>query len=802
MPMRWGKRIVLAVVILAVLALAGGVGSVYLYFRPGLPVTDGQLRVSGLKGSVEVIRDRWGVPHIYAQDEEDLFFAQGYVEAQDRFWQMELSRRAAQGTLAEVLGEPALKSDELARTLGFARDAQTEWDLLDADTRTALEAYARGVNAYLSMAGRQLPVEFSLLHYTPAPWQPLDSVAWARLVAWRESGDWQQELLHARLVHAVGPERAAELEPAGGLSLSLPGDLGNGAALAQALLVDGVGQDWAWGDTMPAGGSAWTVASAGTAGNRPILAADMAAPVQMPGAWYEIHLVGGRYDVIGGTLPGIPGVLSGRNRTIAFGSTETAGDTTDLYVERVRMQLGKAYFAASPLQAEYDGRWEQAQAYPQQIRVRGQGQPVDLTVHVTRHGPLLSAPSSQGEQVAVRWAGAGQPTAYTRCVLALDRASNWDDFQAVARAWTVPARTLVYADIDGNIGYAVAGTIPVRSQGDGSLPVPGWTGAYEWAGFVSPDALPQAHNPQDGRIVAAGNALAVSGLPEPTSPDTETSFRADRISQLLQAQPKLTAAQGEAVLNDDLGPVQPLLSHLLTLAPQGWIQERSMPYLRDWNLHYDADSAGAGIFETFYWRLAHHTLDDELGPDLVQEYLNINPDARKVLEGMATQPANPWFDDTRTPQQETRDDIFHSAFADALDWLGRRYGDLPYEWNWGRVHNIWFRHALGVQWPFTIWLNRGAMRDGGSASSVNATLPDYSERLAVGTASAYRMVIDLSASGQSLATTATGQSGNPLSGHYGDTINAWRQGQAHPLLYSRDAVLKAQQARLVLDPAN
>lgn len=789
---KFNKTVGLLLSMAVVLALLG-TGGVYLYPRLALPVVNGRLAVPGLNAPVEVIRDRWGVPHIYANNEDDLFFAQGYVQAQDRLWQMDLCRRAAQGTLAEVLGEDALPSDRLARTLGFARGALAEWAMLEPDVKQALEAYARGVNAYLSAPGRRLPVEFQSLGYTPAPWQPLDSLAYARLAAWGQSPEWREELLRARLVRAVGPERAAQLELAGGEALAVPGELADLEAVGKPLPLEDAGQVWPW-FARTTGGNCWAVDGSRSVSGHPLLAADLHLPVQMPSPVYEMHLVGGRYDAGGATLPGIPGVVIGRNRSIAWGSTTGALDTVDLYVERVR--------PGSPLQVEYQGQWEDVQVVAEQIGVRGHSEPVQLPVYVTRHGPLITEPVSgqPAEALALCWAGKQQATAFTRALLALNRATNWEEFRLALRDWTVPAQTLIYADTAGNIGYVLAGSAPVRIRGDGSFPVPGWVSDYEWYGLAPTETLPWELNPPSHSILAAGGLATGASYPgQPQGP--AAPYQAEQLSALLAARDKLTAEDMRAIQNDLRGPEQPLLNRLLALPPEGWLQERTTPYLRDWDLRYDSESAGAGIFEAFYWRLAHNTWDDELGAELVDNYLDLCPNSRAFLEELG-QFDSPWFDDQRTPGREGRDEIIARSYAEGIDRLGRRFGDLPYEWNWGRVHNITFRHALGQRWPLTILLNRGAMRASGSPLCLSMTGPTYEQRMTVETAPLYRLIADLGSGTGTVAMNTPGQSGNPFSPHYTDMIEPWRKGDYHPLLHGgQEAVLAVKEGVLVLAPA-
>lgn len=781
-----------ALLVLIVAALLMGAGGAYFDLQPGPWAWRGELTADGLEESVEVIRDRWGVPHIYARNEHDLFFAQGYVQAQDRLWQMEECRRMAQGTLAEVLGPEALASDRLARTLGFGRAARAGWQGLEEETRARLEAYAQGVNAYLSAPGRRLPIEFALLGLEPTPWQPEDTLAWAGLHAWSQQSGWQAEVTRARLVSAVGPERAAALDPAIGEAPLADSQLVGLAAFQEPLLLEGVDQPWPWA-AGASGGLAWAVDGSRTASGGPILAAAPRTPVQMPTLWYEMHLVGGGYDVAGATLPGMPGVVIGRNRALAWALAGSPVDGSDLYVER--MQVGD-----TP-RAEYEGQWESVRVLEEEVRVRGESEPVQLRVLTTRHGVIVSDAESGSElQAALHWLGADQPAALLRCLPALNRAASWDEFLLALEGWGAPAQLLLYADTHGQVGYALAGT-EARRTGQGALPLPGWTGEHEPQGAVQGDALPHGLWPGAEPLIAVDGWVAAEGWPAAGGDGTPEVFAAERIAELVRGADGLSAVDAGRILVDDVGPEQPLLETLLAREPVGWVQERTVPYLQEWDGRYDRESAGAGVYEAFYWRLAHNALDDELGPELVDAYLNANPGHRWAMEAVAAEADCPWFDDRRTPERDDREEIVARSLAEGLDGLGRRFGDLPYEWNWGRVHSVTFRHVLGTQWPLTILMNRGAMRAGGGQYCVDAAWPDYEQRMAVGSAPTYRMVVDLAAEGEMLAVNAPGQSGHPFSRHYADMVELWREGRYHHLLLEREQIEAEARDNLTLQPA-
>ncbi|MDP9371824.1 MAG: penicillin acylase family protein, partial [Chloroflexota bacterium] len=516
--------------------------------RRPLPRLAGELTLPGLAAPVEVIRDRWGVPHLYARGNADLFMAQGFVHAQERLWQMELQRRTGRGQLAEIFGPVALESDRFLRTLGFGRIAEREADALAGETREAVEAYVRGVNAFIAAGGSRLPVEFTILRFRPRPWEPADVLAWGKIMALNLSGNWTTEVLRARIVAAVGVERAAELDPAypDDHPLTIPGgvryrpDLG-----ADALDAEEATRPFAGGgDIGPQGSNAWVVGGARAAGGRPLLANDPHLALQMPSLWYENHLTGGDYEVAGTSIPGSPGVVIGHNARVAWGVTNGMNDVQDLYIER--------FDPADPTGTRYEfrGAWERAEVVREEIAVRGR--PAEtLEVRVTRHGPVISPlipptgadgdGATRDQALALRWT-ALEPGRLLQSVLAIDRARDWASFRAALADWTVPPQNFVYADVDGHFGYALGGDLPVRARGDGRLPVPGWTGEWEWTGIIPHDELPHALDPAAGYVVTANNRIVAPEEAPHMHAEWASGYRAARIHELIGATPLHDAA--------------------------------------------------------------------------------------------------------------------------------------------------------------------------------------------------------------------------------------------------------------------
>src|SRR5439155_2133652 len=499
----------------------GAAGARRWFLKRPLPPRHETLDVPGLEERVEILFDRWGVAHVYARGEHDASFAHGYVHARDRLWQMELNRRIAKGELAEILGPGALPADRFLRRLGFRRAAEAATAALDPEDAAILEAYCAGVDAYA--AGHPPPVEFTLLRLRPAPWRPEDGLAFGQFMAFTQTWNWESELIRARLIARFGPERAAEME-AGGVAAGVAGGGGRdpvpvGAAAEAFRPLAGL---------VGAGGSNnWVVSPRRSASGRALLANDPHLAPQVPGVWHAIHLAAGAEEVAGVGLPGIPGVIIGHNRWIAWGITSGITDTSDLFIERPHPSDAARF--------EFDGEWETARVIEEEIRVKGEPTVVDEVV-LTRHGPLLNGTldiPAEGAPLALKAVALEAPPIQA-AVRKLNQARDWDGFLAALGNWTHPCLNIVYADVDGNIGYKMAGLVPVRAGGDGYAPVPGWESGHEWTGYIPFEDMPQAFNPPEGTFATA-NTRPAAPSPHFLTRDWIDDARWRRIVELLQA---------------------------------------------------------------------------------------------------------------------------------------------------------------------------------------------------------------------------------------------------------------------------
>ncbi|WP_214109316.1 penicillin acylase family protein [Acrocarpospora catenulata] len=832
-PLRWLFRILTLLVILALLLA----GTVTWTVRRSFPQTSGELTLPGLTKPVTVYRDAYGVPQIYADTPDDLFRAQGYVHAQDRFWEMDFRRKTTAGRLSELFGEATLDIDKVVRTLGWRRVAEREFALLDPEAQRGLEAYAAGVNAWLDQndgfADRSL--EYAVLKltngaYRPEPWTPADSLAWMKAMAWDLRSNMDDELERALDAGALPVARVDELFPAypydrhrpivtAGAVQDTKFDPAAPVTAASAALTrvsrvlrtvpSLLGTDGA--DRKGIGSNSWVVAGKFTDTGKPLLANDPHLGPRIPSIWYQAGLhcrtrsAACPYDVAGFTFSGLPGVVIGHNHRVAWGFTNLGPDVTDLYVERIQ---GETY--------QTETGWVPFQTLTEQIKVAG-GAPVELKVRSTRHGPIISevlesagkslpgAGKNLGEgapadsqAIALRWT-ALEPSITANAIFLLNTAENWDQFRKAASYFEAPSQNLIYADVDGNIGYQAPGKIPIRSSGDGRWPSAGWTGEQEWTGYIPFEELPYAYNPPEGWIATANNAAIGPGYRHFLTSDWAYGYRSQRIADRLKA---LTAAgkvtlqsMADLQMDDTNGLAPTLVPHLLRVGGG------HTALLKDWNHTQSRDSAPAAYFNVIWRNLLARVFHDELpegarpqGGDRWWEIM------RAVLDD----PDAAWWDDVRTKNGvETRDDMLRAAIADADAEIAERLGDDPADWRWGDLHTLELTHETfgtsgiaPIEWLF----NRGPLPAAGSKDAVNATGWSTEDGYEVDWVPSMRMVVDLADLDRSRWINLTGASGHAFHSSYADQAELWADGATTPWPFTKRATETAAADTLTLKP--
>ncbi|MBI2921672.1 MAG: penicillin acylase family protein [Planctomycetes bacterium] len=769
--------------------------------RARLPLISGTLALPGLSSPVEIFRDRWGIPHVYAASARDLLFAQGFVHAQDRFWQMELNRRTAAGRLSELFGPVALETDRLARTMGFRRTAGEDWKLLPDPARDAVQAYADGVNAWISDPSSRPPVELFLLRQRPEPWTAADTLAFSRLMMWMLSHAWSAEVVRAELVQKAGEELAAELEirypdrnpivlPQG-IDFSAFGPDGSLAAVRGPFVGRGRGSN------------SWAVAGRLTATGKPFLCNDVHLQLSIPSIWYEAHLEGGGFRVTGGSIAGLPFVLAGHNARIAWGVTLAFTDAEDLFLEE--------FDPADRRRVKYRGSWEDVRVVPEEIRIKGRGPHVE-DVAETRHGPVVSGLVGKDLPRALALSSMSlRPSSGLEGWRRLNLAAGWDDFVGAARWIEAPQLAMPYADVDGNIGYWVTGKLPVRAKGQGLAPVPGWDGEHEWTGEVPFEEMPHALNPRAGRVVTANHRIVPDGYPHFLGAAWMNGWRARRIEEALSEKKNGFTAADFRALQADLVclPGRELVARLAGTAGASAAETAALDLLRAWDGVLGPDSRGGAVYEVLRGFLARELLEPVLGRELAARALGAGThplilhsneyfghDTTLVLR-MLDAPASAWV-----VRAGGRDAWIARSLAQAVDWLRGRLGPDPAAWSWGRLHRAHFHHALALRKPFDVVFGIEPVPVGGDGDTVLQSMWSPGDPWeAHSYCPTIRTIMDLSDWSKSIAMHAPGQSGQLGSPHYDDLVKLWAKGEYHPMLWERAEIVRVCPERLVLDPA-
>jgi penicillin amidase len=784
--MKRAAKIVVAIVLAIVLAGTGA----WLYLQQSLPMLDGQVSAKGVGASVEVVRDREGVPHIFAKSARDGWFAMGYVHAQDRLWQMEFQRRVAQGRLSEFLGERAFETDKLFRTLGIARMAARIVERMDADTRANLEAYSAGVNAF--MAGDPvLPIEFHAFRLGFPTWKPEDSVGWLLVMAWDLSTNWRTELGRLRYATKLGAQRAAELLPnyPGDTVPPLPDFKTLYAAIesdANALLAQYPMREEA------VGSNSWVVSGAHTESGKPLLANDPHLGMQAPALWYLAHVSTSEGNVVGGTLPGVPFITLGRNDHVAWSMTAANGDTQDLFVERVAPGDAESYVTPKGT-AKFEVRDEVIRVGSEERRMR---------VRSTRHGPVISdavksadGVAPKGHVLALAWAALSEDNAGMRAGFAMNRAHDYGQFMKALRDFSAPTMSLVFADDAGRVGFIMPAAIPVRrpdNEAMGRVPVPGWDAKYDWQGFLPFDKLPMVQDPKSGRIVTANHKITPPGYKPFISVDWFPPYRADRIDELLAQRPKHSIDSFAKMQADDLSRLaRELLPIALAAKPADDSGRRAQALLHGWKGNMAVDSAAALAFAAWYRELTRLVYADELD-DLFKEGWDMRAAFMiSVMKGERGQER--WCDDVRTPAKETCATQAARAFELAAKDLEERYGAIG-GWRWGTAHTAASDHRPFGFVPYIARFFNVAPPTAGDTYSVNVGhffIRDEARPFANRHAPSLRAIYDLADLDRSLYMQSTGQSGNVLSPWYASFADRWAKVEYITIPARREAIVAA-----------
>lgn len=793
----WLQRtFILVGLLLGIVVIVIGM-TVGIWLRRPFPQLEGQLQVPGLSANVDIYRDNLGIPHIYAQNRADMLFAQGYVHAQDRFWQMESSRRLAQGRMAEVLGPAALESDRFMRNIGLNRVARTVLDFYEREypgTLADLQAYSAGVNAYLQQNGDRVSFNHAVLGalqpWPIEPWTPYDTISYGAFMSWVFGASWDGEYSNTVMYKASDPALIEKLLPtyittrpvivasATDSERPRPQQYVDPRVLErlQAVQLPDTTMEYLQGYGLtPPGSNAWAISGAHTASGKPMLANDPHLQVTMPSNWYQIGLHSPGFDVVGFSLPGGPGVIIGRNASISWGMTNAVVDVQEVYLEKLNPD--------NPLQYEFEGEWHDVEIVREVIKVAGAADYI-VDVRLTRHGPIMTEVGDDiSDVIAVQWEAHRKPFRLFKAILDLNAATNYTEFRQALSYWDSPAISFVYADTAGNIAYQLTGNVPIRATQATRFVVPGWTDDNEWIGWVDYADLPAVLNPAQGYVVSANNEISSAYFPALYV--TVPGDRAQRISELLQEKisrgERLTAESFATMQRDYYSRLgQTYTQHITALRSDDPEIQALIEQLRGWDFQLAPESSAAGIFSIFLMQLTKQIYHDEFGDTLYERYIKQhNLAILTSLHLLADDPTHAWWDDVTTSERETRDVIMLRALGDTAAWLREHAGANRANWQWGAIHQITFRLLpLGMSgiWPLEQLVNRGPYAVGGDVTTINVHSWTFNEVGKVAFYPSLRFIADMGAGETAFGLNSIGQSGHPTHPNYDDMIAPWLAG--------------------------
>ncbi|HWP82158.1 MAG TPA: penicillin acylase family protein [Bacteroidota bacterium] len=797
-------RILIGLTFFIIIFLIAAAGVGYYLITRSFPKTSGTISMQGLHAEVRIYRDDHGVPHVEAQREADGYFAVGFLHAQDRLWQMELARRAGMGRLAEVLGDSALKFDRMFRTLGVWRQAQRIAAQLDGPTRTAIEAYAKGVNACIQESEGAYPVEFDLLGIRPEPWTVEHTIVIARLMAWELNYSRWVDIVLGEIVRRFGVRKGGEVFPQWPKEVPpIVSALGQQPLLPLAEEFLNTEKDFRrllGGSGVTGGSNSWVVSGKKTVSGKPLLANDPHLMFFLPGRWYELHLSTPEFEVQGTSIAGVPFVVIGRNRFIAWGLTNGMVDDHDYFVEEVDS-------LQHPTHYRFNGQWLPLQQRIDTILVKD-NVPVLLTTYHTHRGPIINRiePSAvlSSSLLSIRWVG-HEITNEAKTFYLLQRAQNWHEFREALRYFSVPAQNFVYADVEGNIGYRLGGAIPIRRTTGPTLPAPGWNDEYDWKGFVPFDMMPEEFNPPSGFIATANNKIIDDSYPYYITDLWEPHWRVARITELLAGGDKFSVEDMQRIQLDVQSiHARELVPLILAAFPDSLVSDQrvrtTLTYFRNWAFEMTRDDVATTLFQAFCTNVVKRVLEDELGETILYYYQEVPAIPLRVVSRMLHEGTSEWLDDVSTEHRESRDEIIRQALENAIKQLQTDLGGELKEWRWGRLHTVEFQHTFGANDLLRGIFNVGPIPIGGSHSTVNKGDYELNAPFVNTVGPSTRQIYDLADPTNTRAVSPPGQSGQVFHKHFDDQMVLWLGGGYRSFPMSLDAVKSRDHDLLILEP--
>jgi len=803
---------------------------------------EGNVNLKGIGSEVNVYSDSYGVPHIIANNESDMYFTLGYMHAQDRLWQMDLTRRVAEGRLSEIFGSATLEYDKLFRTIGIDKFSYTLLEKISPKSKRILDAYSKGVNQFIEKHKDELPVEFDLLNYQPVEWKPHHSLMLVRLMGWELNLAWYIDYILGKVINKAGIEKVSEIFPDTSITLyrkpivtdTLKSDsLEEHTAIPELRTISESGKDFfnayfAYGkffglECTNSGSNSWVISGFRSESGKPLLANDPHLALQAPSKWYEVHLKSPGFDVTGMSFPGMPGIAIGHNRSISWGLTNLMNDDNDFFLLS-RDSSDKSKYTLNNRSYYLDSLVEK-------IYVKDSSE-VRYTVKLTKVGPVVSGLSTRGfiseaqrdniygdRILTFKWTGF-ELSDEVNCFYKINKAKNWEQFKDGLKDFGAPAQNFIYADTAGNIGYHAAGKIPVRN-GIGEHPyLYPLTSNYQWTGFVEFDDLPNQYNPEEGYIITANTnpydwlkseerkKYYISYVWEPAS-------RFNRIKEILKSGKILSIDEFKLLQMSYLSPYAIEVSAYIVNAFKNY---HANPYIADiinrfsdWKGEMNYNDVMGSVYNAFYINLLKNIYMDELGEDLFFEFLTIpNWPLRSTLLVLNKYDENSpgWIDNVNTTKKETRDEIIRESLFKAIEFLKARFEtDDVNLWQWGHMHKVTFKHPLGLVPALSASFNIGPYEVGGDQTTVNCSEFSFKDALRYGNldnslGASMRIIVDFSDITHSLSVNSTGQSGQPLHPNYSDQSRLWLFGDYKTVTMDEIEIIKENYKLLVLNPDN
>ncbi len=800
-----------------VIVIIGG----YIFYQmlnTSLPVYEGTLRASGLKENVEVYFDSMAVPYIFAQNDEDAAFTLGFLHAQERMFSMDMMRRAGEGRLSEIFGEETVPFDKMLKTVGIYRTAQMIKNKMNPEVLNLLEAYSEGVNLYIAEKKNKYTFEFDVLDYQPYEWTPEHSIIVIRMIAWELNLSWWTDLAFTELVQKLGEEKVKEVLPGypENAPTIIPEEIKTFSKINRSLIeTDKSFRNFMGMNGTHIGSNSWVVNSAMSGSGKPIIANDPHLAFSAPGIWYAAVIKSPEWNAAGVTLPGVPGVVIGKNENISWTLTNIMSDDTDFYYET---------FDTSGTKYLQNGKWNDLIIIEDTIQVKD-SDVVPLTIKLTHSGPIISEihpytfvfnnKERKYPMISMRWLG-NELSDETDAFVGINKAKNWSEFVESIHKFNVPGQNFVYADNDGNIGYVFGGALPIREVNSTSFVFDGSNSKYDWKGFVNKNELPAIFNPKNNFIASANNKPAkdfkyhISNLWEPPS-------RIERITELLNFRQKHSAEDFMRYQYDITSPyARQITTYILNAFEKIKVTDKNLKQtlelLSDWNFEMNKFSQAPTIFLTFFKKLLRNIYYDEMGSDLFNQYVFLaNVPYRNILELLEKNNSN-WFDDINTEKRESRDEIIRKSISDALTYLEKNISTDLKEWQWGTLHKVTFKHPFsGNSGLLDGLIDIGPYSLGGDGTTIFNTEYSFSESIEEypgfrhnpfenELGPSMRFIYDFAKPEEFFLILTTGQSGNVMSDHYSDMTRMWLEGKYMKIKTDDLSIKKPTKSLLILSP--